>query len=66
MSILYRVETIGYRHITTIEADNRVQAERKAWRAISAKAPELVPILRKEGLIIYPDRGGCWGKNIGI
>lgn len=67
MSVLYRIETSGNRYITSVEADTRDEAFRKAWRKISAKAPELVPYLRMEQLMIYPERqSGLWGRNEGI
>jgi uncharacterized protein len=67
MSILYRVDTIKNRAITTIEAENRQEAERKAWRTICGKGGvRLANLLREEGILIYPDRGGCWSKSEGI
>ena len=64
--MLYHVETITFRHVTYVTADNSQEAHRKAWHLISRKAPELVPFLRREGIVVYPARGGMWGKSEGV
>lgn len=59
---LYTVETMRERHITTVSANSRAEATRKAWRKIATHRPDLVPYLRKKGiLVILRNEGGTWG-----
>jgi len=59
---LYTVETMKQRHITTVSANSRAEATRKAWRKIAAKRPDIVPYLRQKGiLVMLQNTGGTWG-----
>lgn len=59
---LYTVETMKQRHITTVSANSRAEATRKAWRAIYKARPDIVPYLRQKGImVILRNEGGTWG-----
>jgi hypothetical protein len=59
---LYTVETMRQRHITTVSANSREEATRKAWRKIATKRPDIVPYLRQQGLLVMlQNTGGSWG-----
>ena len=61
---LYTVETMKQRHITTVSANSREEATRKAWRRIAAKRPDIVPYLRQKGiLVMLQNTGGTWGSS---
>jgi len=59
---LYTVETMNQRHITTVSANSREEATRKAWRKIATYRPDIVPYLRENGLLVMlQNTGGTWG-----
>jgi hypothetical protein len=60
--MLYDIENFHYRLITVVDARDRDEARRKAWKLIFKKAPELMPYFRKNDFMVMLRNDSCWGR----
>lgn len=60
--MLYDIENFNYRLITVVDAKDREQARRKAWKSIFKKAPGLVPYFRENNFRVMRRPDSCWGN----
>jgi len=60
--VLFDIETPGYRFITSVSADTSEQAEQAFWDKAQRKAPELIPMFKRIGILVIHRSDGCRGS----
>lgn len=59
---MYDIETTGYKHITSLPAEDGADAMERFWARVERLRPDLVPILKQYTLLAMAELEGCWGE----